>query len=104
MSDLTAKEQTNVRTALRFLQARTGAATLAKVLKANPATLRRVIAGNDPVSASVAVRTARLAGVGVDALFAGEYPAPGTCPMCGHRAEPSRLPQNDAPADLPANS
>ena len=87
MSDLTAKEQTNVRAALRFLRARTGADTLAMATKADRATIRRVIAGNNPVSARLVVRTARLAGVGIDALLAAEYPAPGTCAHCGHRTE-----------------
>jgi hypothetical protein len=34
----------------------------------------------------MAVRVARLAGVGVDDVLSGRYPAAGTCPMCGHRA------------------
>ena len=87
MSDLTAKEQTNVRTALLFLRTRTGAETLKKAIKADPAYLRRVLAGSYPVSASLAVRAARLAGVGVDDVLAGRFPEPGTCAACGHRAE-----------------
>jgi len=87
VSDLTTKEQANVRTALLFLRTRTGADTLAKVLKADRATLRRVIAGNDPVSASMAFRAARVAGVGVDDVLTGRYPLHGTCAHCGHREE-----------------
>ena len=56
-------------------------------MRADKATLRRVIAGNDPVSASIAVRTARLADVGVDDVLAGKFPPPGTCAYCGHRQE-----------------
>jgi hypothetical protein len=48
MSDLTSKEQGNVRAALRFLRSRVGRLdVLAKVLKYERATLRRVLAGND---------------------------------------------------------
>jgi hypothetical protein len=87
VSDLTAREQEHARTALRFLRTRTGADTLAKALKADKKTLARVINGVTPVSASVAVRVARLAGVGVDDVLTGRYPLPGTCAHCGHRAE-----------------
>ena len=79
MSDLTAKEQANVRAAIRFLHARTGRwDVLAKSLRSHKRTLRI------PASASMAVRVARLAGVGVDDVLAGRFPAPGTCPHCGH--------------------
>jgi hypothetical protein len=84
MSDLTAEEKKNVGIALRFLRTRIGADELAKVLRAHKTTIRAAIGGR-LVSASVAIRTARLAGVGVDALLAGAYPPAGTCPHCGHR-------------------
>jgi hypothetical protein len=87
VSDLTTKEQANVRTALLFLRTRTGADTLAKALKADKKTLARVVNGVAPVSASIAVRTARLASVGVDDVLNGRYPLPGTCAHCGHRDE-----------------
>jgi hypothetical protein len=86
MSDLTTKEQENTRAALRFLRARLGSDGFAKALRSDRSTLRAVLRGGS-VSASLAVRTARLAGVSVDALFAGEFPPPGTCPHCGHRDE-----------------
>jgi hypothetical protein len=93
VSDLTTEEQKNVRDALRFLRTRTGGiAALAKGLRADPAYLRRVIAGNDPVSASVAVRVARLAGVGIDDMLAGDYPPAGTCPYCGNVGSPTGSP------------
>lgn len=83
MSDLTAKEQANVRTAIAFLRARTGAMPLAKALRFSRATLQRT-AG--PV---MAFRVARLAGVPVDDVLTGKYPPPGVCAHCGHRAEPA---------------
>jgi len=88
MVDLTDQEQTNVRAALRFLRVRLGGwRPLAKTISAEPLTLRRV-AGGHVVSASIAFRVARLAGVGVDDVLQGRYPPPGTCPHCGHPALP----------------
>lgn len=82
MSDLTAKEQANVRTAMRFLHTRFGRwDALAKALHAHKKSLR------NPASAGMAVRVARLAGVGVDDVLTGKYPPPGTCAHCGHREE-----------------
>jgi hypothetical protein len=84
VSDLTAEEQKNVRAALRFLRIRIGADNLAKVLHAHKATVRLVIAGR-AVSASIAVRTAKLAGVSVDDVITGRFPPAGVCPHCGHQ-------------------
>jgi hypothetical protein len=87
MSDLTTEEQTNVRTALKFLRARCGAwEPLAKALGSKTITMSRVANGRT-ASASLAVRVARLAGVSVDDVLAGRYPGAGTCPYCGHREE-----------------
>jgi hypothetical protein len=85
VSDLTAKEQDHVRTALRFLRARTGADPLAKVLHMGRVTLRKMIGGRT-VTASAAVRVARFAKVSVDDVLAGRFPEPGTCAHCGHKA------------------
>lgn len=81
MSDLTAEEQKNVRAALRFLRARCGGwEAVAKVLHAHKSSVAK---NERAVSASLAVRVARFAGVGVDDVLAGRYPPPGTCPHCG---------------------
>jgi hypothetical protein len=83
--DLTPEEQTNVRTALRFLRARCGGwASLAKVLRFGESTLGNVANGHAAVGPVVAFRVARLAKVGVDDVLTGRFPAPGTCPHCGH--------------------
>lgn len=85
MSDLTKEEQTNVRTALRFLRSRVGAwEPLGKALRIGGDTLARITGGRYAVSASVAVRVARFAGVAIEDVLDGTYPAPGTCPHCGH--------------------
>jgi hypothetical protein len=87
-SDLTTAEQTHVRAALRFLRARCGGwAPLAKALRFRERSLAKVGCGR-VASASMAVRVARLAEVGVDDLLAGKYPPAGTCPHCGHCKSP----------------
>jgi len=88
MSDLTAKEQDHVRAAIRFLrvQFRTWEAT-ANLLACRRNALHRVNAGSRGVTAGLAFRVARIAGVGVDALLSGAYPPAGVCPHCGHSLE-----------------
>jgi hypothetical protein len=94
MSDLTAQEQAHVRAALRFLRVRCGGVgVLAKTLRFTEATVRHVVEGR-AVSAAMAFRVARLAGVGVDELLGGQYPPPGTCPHCGHHPASSISPQD----------
>jgi hypothetical protein len=86
-NDLTAQEQTHVRTALRFLRTRCGGwKPLAKVLHYQERSLARMTRGR-VVGPIVAFRVARLAGVTVDDVLTGRFPSPGTCPHCGHRQE-----------------
>ena len=83
MSDLTIEEQANVRAAISYLRARVGRTdVLAKALRVDRKTLR------NPASASLAVRVARFAKVGVDDVLTGRFPDPGVCPHCGQRREP----------------
>jgi hypothetical protein len=87
-SDLTAEEQAHVRVALRFLRARCGGwSNVAKVLRFDESTIRAAAGGRGTVSASMAVRTARFAKVGVGDLLEGRFPPPGTCPHCGRGPE-----------------
>jgi hypothetical protein len=87
--DLTVREATNVRTALKFLRARMGSwEPVAKVLRFNQTTLSAVSTGHKMVTATMAFRVARLARVSVDDVLTGKFPPSGTCPHCGHRAEP----------------
>jgi hypothetical protein len=58
---------------------------LAKVLRCDTNTITHIANGR-AVTASLAVRVARLAGVSIDGLLRGDYPPPGTCPYCGHCA------------------
>jgi hypothetical protein len=86
VSDLNEQEQAHVRAALAYLHTRFGTWRLvAKALHAKYWSLRRVIDGNDNASASIAFRVARLGGASIDALLAGKWPDPNTCPHCGQR-------------------
>lgn len=85
--DLTADEQANVRAAMRFMRKRSGGwAALAKALRCTDSVLVRV-AGGKLVSAGLAVRLARFAGVPVDDVLSGRFPVPGACPHCGRGPE-----------------
>jgi transcriptional regulator with XRE-family HTH domain len=88
-ADLTTGEQANVRTALKFLRTRCGTwAALAAALGFTEPTLSEVANRRASVSARMAFRVARFAGVGVDEVLTGRFPEEGTCPHCGHRPEP----------------
>jgi hypothetical protein len=82
VSELTTKEQANVRAALAFVRARCGSAKLAaKALRVSLPTLR---ASATPL---MVFRVARFASVGLDDVLTGKYPPPGVCAHCGHRKE-----------------
>ncbi len=82
MNDLTAKEQENVRAALRYLRVRFETwENVAGSLGVSRELLRRVVNGGDSVTASVAFRVARRAGATVDDVLTGVFP--GVCPHCG---------------------
>lgn len=82
MSELTTKEQANVRAALTFVRARCGSAKLAaKALRVSLPTLRT------SATPLIVFRIARFAGVGLDDVLSGKYPPPGVCPHCGRRKE-----------------
>ncbi len=111
MSDLTATEQTHVRTALKFLRLRCGTwAVAAKALRFGESTLSNIAAGRKVAAPLVAFRVARLAMVSVDDVLTGKYPPEGTCPHCGHRPEGSpvaplrdQVPACDADPSLPGH-
>jgi hypothetical protein len=84
--DLTETEQANVRAALRFLRYRAGGwKAMAPVLGFKKKTLTNVSEGR-AVSANMAFRVARLAGVPVDDLLTGKFPLPGACAHCGRNS------------------
>ena len=90
-SDLTSQEQVHVRTALRFLRTRCGSwAVVGRTLGFGDSTMQAIVVGRRAVSPLVTFRVARLAKVSVDDVLAGRFPAPGTCPHCGHMKECQR--------------
>lgn len=87
-SDMTQQEQTNVRSALRFLRNQCGTwAMLGRALKFHGLSLSNAACGHLAVSPTLAFRVARFAQVGVDDVLMGRFPVPGTCPYCGRRPE-----------------
>ena len=87
-SDLSTVEQANVRTALKFLRLQCGTwAVVAKALRFGEHTLSDVATGRKTPGPVLAFRVARLAKASVDDVLTGRFPAPGTCPHCGHRKE-----------------
>lgn len=83
MIDLTETEQANARKALRFLKARIGSwAALQAPLGYKKKTLTNVRDGQG-VSATLAFRVARLAGVTLEDVLVGKFPPSGVCPHCG---------------------
>jgi hypothetical protein len=85
MSDLTEREQANVRRALRFLRARIGTwEAVAAALNTTWKTIQSA-KGSGTVTASMAFRVARVAGATVDDVITGRYAPDGVCPHCGER-------------------
>jgi len=84
VNDLDEKEQTHVRTALRYLRGRmNGWKAVAAALRFSDGGLKAVLSGTSAVSASMALRVARLLNASIDDLLAGRF-LPGACPRCGH--------------------
>jgi plasmid maintenance system antidote protein VapI len=80
MNDLTNKEQKAVRTALRFLRLRVGAwGPLAKALRYEWDSIQKVTTGKRAVTPALALRVARLAGVGMDELLVGRWLSARVC-------------------------
>ncbi len=87
MSDFTPEETVNLRRALRFMRIRGGGwKYLLKALRLKERTVIPM-ATRQKVSARVAVRLARFAGVPLEDLLSGCFPPEGTCPHCGNRPE-----------------
>lgn len=87
MTDFDEKEQNHVRAALHYLRIQMGGLKpLAKALRADDKTIRKVTVRERDVSASLALRVARLLDVPFDDLLLGRY-QPGACAKCGHRPQ-----------------
>lgn len=92
-SDLTPTEQANVRAALSFLRVRFGTMRkLAEAMKAQKTTVSFALNPKRAVTAGIALRVARVAGVPLEEVLTGRWPALGACPHCG------RCPDGQVPA------
>ena len=83
-TDLAPEERVNVARAVTALRKRYGnGRKLAAALKSSLRSVQRATGRNPKPSAILAVRVAKLAGVGVDKILRGRWPKDGACPMCG---------------------
>jgi hypothetical protein len=82
--DLSPEEAARVKAVLRFLAKRHGTwAALAKAMDVKHVTIRHAAEERGGVSAGVALRAARVAGVPLEDVLAGHWPTPTMCPICG---------------------
>jgi hypothetical protein len=51
-------------------------------LRVKHTTLRMVAGGHKTVTASMAVKVARMVNLGIDQVLAGAFPPPNSCPLC----------------------
>jgi hypothetical protein len=83
--ELTPEEQSNVRGALQFLRHRVGGwEPLAIAIHVKDRTLAKIAGGRATVTPALAFKVARFTKVSMDDMLTGKFPAPGTCPYCGH--------------------
>ena len=77
-SDLTPEEQANAKAALRFLAKRHGSTgKLAKAMGATNGTVWEAVSKRGVVSAGIALRAARVAGVPLEDVLSGAWPVEG---------------------------
>jgi hypothetical protein len=85
--ELSLEEQASAKLAVRFLRARLGSwATLAERTSLSVAILRHTQARRARITANVALRIARAAGVPLEDILRGAWPG-NACPTCGHVTE-----------------
>jgi len=83
-TDLTPEEQSNARAAIRFLAKRHGTlAKLAAAMRTKHGTLQSAVKEREVISAGIALRAARVAGVPLEDVLSGVWPPVGACPHCG---------------------
>lgn len=101
MSDLDAKEQNHVRTALRYLRRRVGGwIPVADALGYKYDSVEKVARGGRAVTAGMAIRVARILGRSVDDLLARRFLAR-ACSRCGHTPDFADEPTTVEGAPLP---
>jgi hypothetical protein len=86
-SELSLDEQANAKAAVRFLRVRLGSwADLAAKTDLSEAILTHSVARQSRITANVALRVARAAGVPLEDILRGAWPGK-ACPLCGHVTE-----------------
>jgi hypothetical protein len=82
--DLSPEERQRVKVALAFLLVRFGKQkALADAMGLKKATVAYAASKRGGVTAGVALRAARAAGVPLEDILSGAWPKPGMCPHCG---------------------
>jgi len=83
-TSLTYAERVNTAAALRFLRLRFGTwQALAEALGVKHETAASYACRPKCIGPGMVLRIASVAGVRVDDVLSGAFPAPGTCPTCG---------------------
>jgi hypothetical protein len=83
-STLTPLEMANAKAAIRFVAVKLGgSAKLAAALEVTRASIDAARLTRGRLSAGLALRVARLAGVPLEDVLSGAWPKPGSCPHCG---------------------
>jgi hypothetical protein len=81
---LDAEQEANVVRALVFLGKRHGGLNpLSRHMGAARTTVTRAVHGHRRISAALALRVAKIAGVSLADVLDGRFPRAGQCPMCG---------------------
>jgi len=82
--ELSPDEQARAKVAVRFLRERLKSwEALAEATGCSIAILRHTQGRRNRVTANVALRVARAAGVPLEDVLSGAWPAEGACPLCG---------------------
>jgi hypothetical protein len=82
--DLSPQERENARKAIRYLAKKLGSyGKLAMAMRVKKPTVRFAVSRTGTVSASVALRTARVARVPLESVLSGAWPKATACPYCG---------------------
>jgi hypothetical protein len=82
--DLSSDELEHAKVALAFMLKRFGTwRAVADAMGLKKATVMLAASKRGRVTAGVALRAARAAGVSVEDLLSGAFPKPGVCPHCG---------------------
>src|SRR5260370_29663693 len=81
---LTSAEQEHVKAAIRVLRLHLGRRRFAEAVGISHRSARHLTERARTVSAGLALRVARIAGVSMETILTGAWRGPEACPTCGH--------------------